>query len=521
MTSPEPCCLLTAPCFVVSDHADDRTGLTLPALLARLCDPAQTTIGFPGLQAHQAHAWHAFLVQVAALIGHRVGRRELPADAAWWTDRLRELGGGEAAWTLVVEDLSQPAFMQPPVPEGSLKDFDLAASFSAESDIVLTARNHDYKAKPFPADPLTWIYGLVTVQTTQSYSGKSKYGGFRMNGASGNRIGVGVAPSHELGAWFRQDAASLMNYRDEIVQAQGFAQEGHALLWACPWAGTADLKIETIDPFAIEVCRRLRIAIEGEAWHLFKTGTKAERLVIAKTKEKGAQKWLCQNAYGDPWTPVGNRDKRTGKALTLPETGFTYPLTAQLVLSDGWATPPVMRRTPTTGEPIWYGRTLVKGGQGKIGGWHERQVPIPANVLDDFAEPQAHERLRLQAQSMVAWAGCLRDGVLRPVLKILWHTREKRGAVGQALERVELAIDARFFPHLWQHVDEAGCQSWRQELARLAAETLEAEIRRLGPGRQRWQRIAKANDGLDYRLHRCTHKVLGVFLPPVSATVTA
>lgn len=512
MSNADAGCLLTTPCLVVSDCSNRRTDLTLPALFARLCDPTQTVIGFPGLQAHQSHAWHAFLVQLAALVSHRSGRSNLPADAVWWTDQLRALGGGEAAWTLVVDDLGQPAFMQPPVPERNLKDFDLADSFSAESDIVLTARNHDYKAKPFPTEPLPWIYGLVTVQTAQSYSGKSKYGVFRMNGASGNRIGVGIAPGHDLGAWFRQDLASLLAHRAEIVQER-FTDNGHGLLWILPWDGSTSLKTQDLDPYAIEVCRRLRITTAEGVWRLYKTGSAAERLVIAKIKDKGVQKWVCQDAYGDPWTPVGRSDRRTGKALTLPVAGFTYPLTTQLVLSDGWAAPAVMRQPPTEGAAFWYGRTLVKGGQGKIGGWHERWVPIPAEIQDYFAEPQAQEALRRLGQAMVQWAACLRDGVLRPVLKILWHTRDKRGLVGQALARVEAEVDARFFPHLWQHADDAGCTAWRRVLADLATATLEGEIQRLGPCRQRWQRIALASDALAFRLNRMKHPTLGVFLP--------
>ena len=72
---------------------------------------------FPALRPHQRHPWHAFLVQLGAMAMHRAGVTEPPEDAAAWIRLLRGLTPDwpdDEPWSLVDDDITKPAFMQPP-----------------------------------------------------------------------------------------------------------------------------------------------------------------------------------------------------------------------------------------------------------------------------------------------------------------------------------------------------------------------------------------------------------------------
>ena len=72
---------------------------------------------FPALRPHQRHAWHAFLVQLGDLALHRAGRSTPPDTAEEWQDLICGLTPeycNDEPWQLVVEDITVPAFMQPP-----------------------------------------------------------------------------------------------------------------------------------------------------------------------------------------------------------------------------------------------------------------------------------------------------------------------------------------------------------------------------------------------------------------------
>src|SRR5690348_15371509 len=115
--------LLEEPLFGVEDHDGRRDKVTLPGLLARLSRGTSTAL--TAVQAHQQHPVHAFLVQLAALALVRTEEAEIAHDEVTWRALLlgaaKEDGADAEAFTLVVDDLSKPAFLQPPVPEGTLE----------------------------------------------------------------------------------------------------------------------------------------------------------------------------------------------------------------------------------------------------------------------------------------------------------------------------------------------------------------------------------------------------------------
>lgn len=95
--------------------------LSLPSLLAAAV--RDEILDLPAVRPHQRQATYAFLAQLGALALVAADRREAPREADDWATLLRALTpqwSGDEPWTLVVDDLSKPALLQPLVPEGTL-----------------------------------------------------------------------------------------------------------------------------------------------------------------------------------------------------------------------------------------------------------------------------------------------------------------------------------------------------------------------------------------------------------------
>ena len=106
--------LLTEPLFRF-DAGRKRTMASLPEVYAALMN--DEVDAFMALRPHQRHAWHAFLSQLGALALTRGGTKTPPLNADEWTRLLRGLTSdfpGDEPWHLVVDDITKPAFMQPP-----------------------------------------------------------------------------------------------------------------------------------------------------------------------------------------------------------------------------------------------------------------------------------------------------------------------------------------------------------------------------------------------------------------------
>ena len=494
--------LLSEALIGVADVRGVRLRLTLPGVLARLADSELSTIAFTGLQSHQSHAWHAFLVQLAAMVCQRAGVAESPTDAAWWADRLRDLAGGDAAWTLVVSDLAQPAFMQPPVPEGTLDGFVNHLATPGALDLLVTAKNHDRKLETGSGDNAeSWLFAFVSLQTGQGYSGKANYGVFRMNGGLGSRPGIGIQAGLDLGAVFRRDVNVVTTARCGVMERGMFLEDGLPLLWLKPWDGQKSLTWSELDPWAIECCRRVRLMKVAEEFSAVMVSTKVARVKVPDDHTGNV---------GDPWTPIGRAAKNLGKALTLPGAGFTYHRVADLLLSGNWVPPPSQIIGPNDTDDLrWYGRTLVRG-QGKTEGWHEREIPIPATLRSRFATKSERDRLADTAKHMIANAGVMRLNILKSSLLSLWEDAE--GRINDGLMRLEQGVDIAFFPHLWDHPDSL--DAWRERLADLARIILDQDISTLGPSVDRWRRISAAQSRFHFLLRIKNHPDTGIFLPP-------
>jgi len=438
--------LLDDPLFRVRLPDGTVTGQTLPQILQTLRQ--DNVLSFEALQSHQQQPWHSFLTQLAAMAVARECSGTRPTDAAGWREALVALADGdEAAWHLVVADGSRPAFLQPPVPEGSLEEAGYEADVPSpdQLDVLITSKNHDVKARRIARPrPEHWIYALLTLQTMEGFLGRGNYGIVRMNGGFGNRPMVGLAPELEWGDRFRRDLTVLLDARDGFDDM--YDRQGHALLWTLPWDGAKDsgLPLESLDPYFLEVCRRVRFTDEDGTLTCWRTNTKGQRVAAPDS---------LNGRTGDPWTPV---DKNEGKALTVGASGFHYQRLQEIFLSGDYERPPALEFHDTDdGRAYLIARTLVRG-QGKTDGLHHRIVPVPERASSWLTDDTRRERLANRARARVETAGEVRRRVLYPAVGTLLGGGDtdaiEADDVAPWLDAFDRAVDAAFFEELWASV---------------------------------------------------------------------
>lgn len=464
--------LLTEPLFGMRS-ADRETGrLSLPGVLAAL--GSEHVESFTALQAHQGHAWHAFLVQLGAIALHRSGTDDPVLPEERWRELLLALTTGRhEPWCLVVPDLAQPAFMQPPVPEGSLERFHRWMGQPDALDVLVTSKNHDVKrARVGAPEPEHWVYALVSLQTMAAFAGRDTYGIARMNGGFGSRPAVALSGRHDLGSRFRRDIGVLLRTRPMLPAAYGFAAEGGCeLLWLTPWDGSRSLSLEQCGPFFIEICRRVRMErLDGEI--VARTApTKSSRL------EAKARK----GDLGDPWIPV-RRDEAA--ALTITGQGFTYDLLQRLLFQQDFALGAAGHITPAELEGAILTAVALAGGQGETNGFHARWLPVPGRVQLRLMEPESHDRLAARSKRRVERVSTLRLRVLKPALCALLQSGDdaldfRDDRPQRWLDRLDHAVDRVFFEDLWADVevdDEEADRRWSDRLRQLARSELEHAI---------------------------------------------
>lgn len=478
--------LLDEPLLGVETRSGDRRGASLPEVLALLGE--DDVRAFTAMQAHQQHGWHAFLVQLACIALHHAGESAPRQKADRWRELLLALTRRLEPWCLVVEDLARPAFMQPPVPEGSLEVFKESHRYPDEIDVLVTSKNHDVKsARMAAARPEHWVYTLVTLQTMEGFGGRANYGIARMNGGHASRPIIGLAEGLSPGARFRRDVGVVLEARDSIAKRHGYPRRGApALLWCESWDGSESLGIDTLDPLFIEVCRRVRLRMDGERIIAVRTGTEIERISAEGLKGN----------TGDPWTPVNEGE---GKAFTASEAGFSYR-TVQRLLGEEFRPGAALVPGERSGEQILVASVLARG-QGKTAGFHERVLPMPRKVANILRRTEGRAELGKLARERVDLVSTVQNRVLRPALKVLLQggpdtLKQDDDRPDRWIRAHDAEIDAVFFERLWADLDrDAGdaMRDWAQAVIALARRQLEGAIDGAPvPAARRYRAIAAA-----------------------------
>ncbi|MBK1632955.1 type I-E CRISPR-associated protein Cse1/CasA [Thiohalocapsa halophila] len=449
--------LLDDPLIRVRQRADGAHGqLTLPELFVAFA--ADEVRDFPALRPHQRHPWHAFLVQLAAIALHHQGVDQPMVSAAQWRDALLDLTPQQpdgAAWCLI-SPIDQPAFLQPPVPEGSLAGWKSDQATPDAMDLLVTSKNHELKQERMAvAAPDDWIFSLVSLQTAGPYPGSGNHGVARMNGGSSSRPGVGVSPPGGVGARWARDLTIALASRDAIAKTHGYRVDGGVgLLWLLAWDGKSELSLGNLDPLFIEVCRRIRLREQNGQLLLLRTSSEKQRIAKAETGKKHGN-------TGDLWTPVS---KVGAKSLGVSATGFNYKRMCELAFPTAWQAPPAQQLQPSDDrEGLRLVARAIAGGNSKTDGYHERQVPLRSNmrrllVRGDIGllERVASERVdavgRIHQQLHSALEVLLDNGKERPRKDLPDSLRNKARTFAKEFERAE---DLIFFDALSEEIEAA------------------------------------------------------------------
>ena len=434
--------VLTEPIISISS----RERLSLPALLAAMAQGKVTQ--FPALRPHQRAAWHMFRVQLAALALWTAKRSDLPEDFVVWATLLRGLTPAHAAdepWRMVVKDRAKPAFLQPPTPD-NLKWWPVATPDAL--DLLITARNHDLKQSVArEVEFEDWLFALVSLQTSEGYGGAGNHGIARMNGGSSSRPMLGLAPARDKNytlnpsAWWARDVRRLLAERRAGNGLELGCEGGPELLWCLDWSEGEQLDLRELDPWFIEVCRRVRLVGTGTRLSAVRAISKASR-IDAK---------MYHGNVGDPWAPVHRQD---GKSLTLGGSDFHYKRLADLMFGGDWQVPVLAKLGPEeekmAGVRLLVAEALSRGNS-KTEGFKSRIVPVPEGVVRLFQSETAAEFSKVQIDEIKAF-----DEALRYAIALL-AARGDRESVGKAQyavsvptrKRFDRMADTLFFPHLW------------------------------------------------------------------------
>ena len=346
--------------------------LTLPEVYAALMD--DDIAAFPTLRSHQRHAWHAFLVQLGVIAMREASLTEPPTNADRWHRIIVNLTPGfsnDEPWNLVVEDITKPAFMQPPassVERG--KDYKNVIATPDELDMLVTAKNHDLKAAVGSRSQVDdWIFALITIQTMDGNPGRNP-GIARMNGSFGNRPAFSLAPIGGVGAHVKRDMQALLEQMPELSRKYTMTENGIGLLWTRKWDGTRveALTLDKLDPLFIEICRLIRLHDDNGLY-----------AVKATAKYNRVEAKAMNGIAGDPWTPVSRKEN---KSLTLAKGGFSYKRIAEYLRE--WEHPALLKQTRkerrSEDDMSLVARAMVRG-QGKTEGYYERTVTLRPKTL--------------------------------------------------------------------------------------------------------------------------------------------
>jgi CRISPR system Cascade subunit CasA len=153
----------------------------------------------------------------------KAGRSELPDGEDDWRELIRGLTPDwpeDEPWSLVVEDVSKPALLQPPVPREEFsawknKEDNWCYTPDELDTAVTTSKAHDLKRAVQAVSSIEdWLYALLSFQTQTHYGGRGWYGAARGPQGFLNRVFIGFSPS--------KDAALIEKSQHFIKDVKGW-----------------------------------------------------------------------------------------------------------------------------------------------------------------------------------------------------------------------------------------------------------------------------------------------------------
>ena len=245
---------------------------------------------------------------------------------------------------------------------------------------------------------------------------------------------------------------------------------GKSLLWCLDWPDGRQLDLGILDPWFIEVCRRVRLTGRAGALSAIRSNSDKRR-IDAK---------LYKGVVGDPWAPV---HKTELKSFTLGGGDFDYAQLCKLLFSGEWEPPFLARQgSDETGDMLLVAETLSRGNS-KTEGFKSRVVPVPGKVMAFLSSETAAILSKAQMDEIEAFDAALRNALALTAAGGERDAVEKKhyAHAAPARKRFDRAADRLFFPSLWRRVtvasqsDDVVFKAKRAFLADLV-EAAEAEL---------------------------------------------
>ncbi len=444
--------ILTEPLIRMDTTADSGVPATLPQVYEALM--ADKVDVFPALRPHQRHAWHAFLVQLGALALHHAGRSTPPDTAEEWQDLIRGLTPcypNDEPWQLVVEDIISPAFMQPPASApGKLAEFKTAVEAPDKLDMLVTSKNHDLKAAVAATATINdWLFALVSIQTMAGYDGSKTYGISRMPSGYGNRPAFSITPSTRHGVHIQRDMMALLEHRAVLLDKYEMTDAGIGLVWTDRWDGKRKevLLPNRLDPFYIEVCRRIRLNWKGSRLAAIRASSDFRRIIDVK------------GLTGDPWIPIGKKTNPRGTPPAfLGPRKFGYERVVDgLTSPDVWEQPYLLRPLQSEQDSSLTMQLVARGmvrGEGGTEGYHERIISLRPKVIAAFGRAGLPKVLGDIARERIEQVGKVQS-ILRHAVSVFAAggntdsvTDEHRARANPWANKLDEIVDTTFFDAL-------------------------------------------------------------------------
>lgn len=448
--------LLCDPCIRVRLISGDFVLLTLPGVLSALsCNEINS---FVALRPHQAHPWHAFLCQVTAMALDLYSPKNLPSingisphlllgerSEEEWRIILSMLTSdfpNDEPWTMFVEDLSRPAFLQPPVPEGEVDTWK-DQIFPDNLDVLVQSKNLGIKTgKAVNPNIDDWIFALLSLQTQSAFLGVGNYGVARQNGGFATRAGVGLCTSLHWGGQWGRDTRILLESlleAEEKYTLEWNLDEGVRLVWTVPWSGNESLSIRQLHPLFIESARRIRLQRnEKKVWAKY-IGTESSRIEAKDLKGN----------IEDPWIPI---DMKTKGALNKRPD---YEVMRNVLFDRATFSPCLLQELHACdeGHDFFIRFRFLSRKKGSTEEYLERVVFVPRKMRLPF---KSKTELNIVSQTMIALVKNMENKVLWPAIVSLYRSSQEKGGsngkaeASQAVRSLDTFVDSRFFELTWE-----------------------------------------------------------------------
>ena len=275
-----------------------------------------------------------------------------------------------------------------------------------------------------------------------------------MNGGFANRPGFSIAPPGGVGAHVMRDLRRLIAIRDDVLNRLDlFDEDGLALVWLRPWDGTNSLSPKELNPYYVEICRRVRLIERDGGMSALAAGSKVARISFGKD---------ANGLTGDPWTPIEAKDGEA-KALTVDARGFSYKRLSDILFENGFQHAPLQLIGPGDRQDCAY--VALARGQGKTEGLHERRIVVPPKAAGYWRSGEL-EPLAWLSRDRIEQAGKLRSA-LRYALMVLFQNGPDRAdfkprdpssdkRAGPFLAAFEAEVDRDFFERLFGEFEADG-----------------------------------------------------------------